>query len=47
MTDGNGILHQNGCGIASHLGVLLNVSSIGVGKTSFNVDGLGREYVNN
>lgn len=47
MTDGNGIMHQNGCGIASHLGVLLDIPSIGVGKTSFCVDGLAREYVNN
>ena len=38
--DGNGILHNNGCGLASHLGVLLDVSTIGVSKTMFYVDGL-------
>jgi endonuclease V len=40
MVDGNGILHSNACGLASHLGVLLDVPTIGVGKTSFYVDGL-------
>lgn len=46
MVDGNGILHQNGCGIASHLGVLLDIPSIGVSKTPFCVDGLNTEYIN-
>ena len=40
MVDGNGILHNRGCGLASHLGVLLDVPAIGCGKTIFDVDGL-------
>lgn len=33
VVDGNGILHQRGFGLASHLGVELDVPTIGVGKT--------------
>jgi deoxyribonuclease V len=33
LCDGQGIAHPRRCGIASHLGVLLDVPSIGVGKT--------------
>ncbi len=40
LVDGNGILHTRGFGCASHIGVLMNVPSIGVGKTVFAVDGL-------
>lgn len=32
MVDGNGILHPNGFGLASHLGVLVELPTIGVGK---------------
>lgn len=32
LIDGNGILHPRGVGIASHVGVLLNMVSIGVAK---------------
>eukprot|EP00347_Sterkiella_histriomuscorum_P021420 403334040 len=40
LVDGNGILHTRGFGCASHVGVLQNLPSIGVGKTVFAVDGL-------
>lgn len=43
--DGNGILHQNQCGLACHIGVLLDVPTVGVGKTLFYIDGLGKEKV--
>jgi deoxyribonuclease V len=32
LVDGNGILHQRGAGIASHLGVLADLVTVGVGK---------------
>jgi len=32
MTDGNGILHPHGFGLACHLGVLLDVPTVGCGK---------------
>lgn len=40
MVDGNGILHTRNFGVASHIGVLFDIPSIGVGKTVFAVDGL-------
>ena len=45
LVDGNGILHQNGFGLASHLGVLADIPTIGCGKTVFNVDGMSKEKV--
>ncbi|GAB4134887.1 MAG: hypothetical protein Tsb009_00470 [Planctomycetaceae bacterium] len=33
LVDGNGILHHRTAGIASHLGVVMNLRTIGVGKT--------------
>jgi hypothetical protein len=43
MVDGNGILHPRGLGLASHLGVLLDVPTLGVAKKFLAVDGMTRE----
>lgn len=43
LVDGNGIFHPRGCGLASHLGVLENMMTIGVSKTLAFVDGIGRD----
>ncbi|CAM8882668.1 unnamed protein product [Rhodiola kirilowii] len=40
MVDGNGVLHPRGFGLASHLGVLADLPSIGVGKNLHCIDGL-------
>ncbi|CAB4032612.1 endonuclease V [Paramuricea clavata] len=40
FVDGNGVLHPRGFGVASHLGVISDMCTIGVGKTLFHVDGL-------
>ena len=45
LVDGNGILHHNKCGLACHLGVLLDLPTFGVGKTLFYIDGLGKEKI--
>lgn len=45
MVDGNGILHTRNFGCASHIGVLQDLPSIGVGKTMFYIDGLTRDIV--
>lgn len=42
ITDGNGILHPNECGLACHLGVLLDLPTIGSGKTFFDKDGFNK-----
>jgi len=45
MIDGNGILHPNGLGLASHFGVIANVKTIGVAKNLHCIDGLTTEQV--
>eukprot|EP00667_Euglena_gracilis_P000773 EG_transcript_773 len=45
MVDGMGVLHPRGLGLASHLGVLTGLPTIGVGKTFLNVDGLRKDAV--
>ena len=45
LVDGNGILHTRNFGCASHVGVTFKVPTIGVGKTIFYIDGLGKEAI--
>ncbi len=35
LLDGHGVVHARGCGLASHVGVLLGVPAIGVAKAPF------------
>eukprot|EP01012_Entosiphon_sulcatum_P043901 TRINITY_DN5833_c0_g2_i1.p1 TRINITY_DN5833_c0_g2~~TRINITY_DN5833_c0_g2_i1.p1 ORF type:complete len:320 (-),score=56.31 TRINITY_DN5833_c0_g2_i1:10-969(-) len=46
FVDGNGVLHPRGFGLASHLGVLCGIPTIGVAKTFFHVDGVSKTNVN-
>ena len=45
LVDGNGILHTRNFGAASHVGVLFDVPSVGVGKTVFYIDGIRKDHV--
>jgi len=45
LVDGNGILHYRGFGLASHLGVVADIPTIGVGKELLCVDGMESEKV--
>jgi len=45
ILDGSGILHPRECGLASHIGVVCNIPTIGVSKKILAVDGLTREKI--
>jgi len=45
FVDGNGILHTRNFGCASHVGVVFDIPTIGVGKTVFYIDGIKKETV--
>jgi deoxyinosine 3'endonuclease (endonuclease V) len=47
LVDGNGVFHNKGFGLASHLGVLVDIPTIGCGKTVFSVDGITKRKVEN
>ena len=40
VVDGNGILHHRRCGVASHLGVMLDLPTVGIAKNLLVVDGI-------
>jgi deoxyinosine 3'endonuclease (endonuclease V) len=43
MVDGCGIYHPQGLGLASHLGILCDIPTIGVSKKNLAVDGINRK----
>lgn len=43
MVDGNGILHKRGFGLASHLGVLTDIPTIGVSKKWYQCSDLNKQ----
>lgn len=45
LTDGNGVLHPRGAGLACHVGVATGLPTIGVAKTLMCVDGLEERAV--
>jgi len=47
MVDGNGILHHRGIGLASHLGLLLDIPTIGISKKLLLGDEKGEKIVLN
>ena len=47
ILDGNGILHPREFGVACHLGVLTDTTTIGCSKSVFSVDGIYKDSVKN
>ncbi|KCV71134.1 hypothetical protein H696_02085 [Fonticula alba] len=45
LVDGNGLLHERSCGLASYLGVQIDLPTIGVSKTFFKLPGIEAEDV--
>lgn len=45
LVDGNGIFHIKGFGLACHLGVLVDLPTIGCSKTVFAIDGITKKSV--
>ena len=45
LLDGSGILHPRKCGLASHVGVVCDIPTIGISKKLLKVDGLNRNQV--